>query len=167
MCGAKPLSRGCWCGSWSFAVPAWDELDGGRGHLQEDFVCGLANVGGNGEKTSEKTFQPMGQTQSEGWDGLGVDTGNVSSRGMGSLSLPLAEKCSPAARPCPAWPGCGSGGCSRVFWVSGVVPHSSVGLFAKYSVGLCFLTHPIIAANTNLSLVPTLLHHVSIYCQWP
>lgn len=61
VCGAKPLCQGCWCGSWSFAVPAWDELGSGRGHLQEDFVRGLANVGSNREKTSENPFSPWGK----------------------------------------------------------------------------------------------------------
>lgn len=69
VCGAKPLPGGCCCGSWSFAIPAWDELSSTRGHLQEDFVGSLANVGGNGEKTSENPFSPWGKHRVR--DGMG------------------------------------------------------------------------------------------------
>lgn len=106
----------------------------------------------------------MGQTQSEGWDGLGVDPGNVSSRGVGSLSPLLLRNApqqhSPAQHSLPVAlgdvPECS--GC--LGWYR--VPQS--GRLLNTMLG----SHiPVIPANTNISLVPTLLHQVSIYCQWP
>lgn len=95
-----------------------------------------------------------------GW--LEVDPGNVSSRGMGSLSPSLLRNALQQHSPDQHSPAMALGAVLD-FWV---VLHSSVGSFAKSRVGLCFLIHPIIPATTNFSLVPALPHQVSIYCQW-